>query len=144
MSSRVFVTWAILAKFPTTAETSYGAPALLAAWSLTEVVRYSFYAMSLVGMSVYPLTWLRYTLFIALYPLGVTGELLCAYSALGPVKKERPFSMALPNTWNFTFDSYVVLVLIMLLYVPIFPSLYKHMFMQRRKVLGGGADKKQA
>lgn len=52
------------------------------AWSLTEVVRYMFYALNLVGVNLYPLKWLRYTMFLVLYPLGVSGEVGCMHAAL--------------------------------------------------------------
>ena len=37
--------------------------------------RYPFYALSIAGMCPPVLHWLRYTAFIALYPLGFAGEL---------------------------------------------------------------------
>jgi very-long-chain (3R)-3-hydroxyacyl-CoA dehydratase len=46
------------------------------AWSITELVRYSFYFLSLFNRQPGFLLWMRYTFFIALYPLGVTGEWL--------------------------------------------------------------------
>eukprot|EP00392_Amoebophrya_sp_AT5.2_P017627 g18022.t1 len=50
--------------------------AMVFAWSLTEAVRYSFFATNLLKLpNCYPLKWCRYTLFIVLYPMGVTGEL---------------------------------------------------------------------
>lgn len=50
------------------------------AWSVAEVIRYSFYAFSLAGFSPYVLLWLRYTAFYILYPLGASSEasLICA------------------------------------------------------------------
>ena len=41
-------------------------------FSPPQVVRYSWYGFKdLLGSAPFPLTWLRYTLFIVLYPLGV-------------------------------------------------------------------------
>ena len=48
---------------------------MLAAWMITEVIRYSCYLSNLLGAKIHILTWLRYTLFIVLYPIGVSGEL---------------------------------------------------------------------
>jgi very-long-chain (3R)-3-hydroxyacyl-CoA dehydratase len=59
---------------------------MIAAWSVTEVIRYSFYAFTLLGSVPYFLTWcrfarlfdafdltaFRYTFFIIVYPIGVT------------------------------------------------------------------------
>ncbi|KAE8670470.1 aquaporin TIP1-1 [Hibiscus syriacus] len=45
------------------------------AWSLTEVIRYSYYALNIFGGCPSWLTYLRYTTFIVLYPLGLApGE----------------------------------------------------------------------
>ncbi|KAG7035426.1 Very-long-chain (3R)-3-hydroxyacyl-CoA dehydratase hpo-8 [Cucurbita argyrosperma subsp. argyrosperma] len=45
------------------------------AWSLSEVIRYSHHALNCLGVSLFWLTYLRYTAFIILYPIGVTiGE----------------------------------------------------------------------
>ncbi|XP_029698226.1 very-long-chain (3R)-3-hydroxyacyl-CoA dehydratase isoform X2 [Takifugu rubripes] len=43
-------------------------------WSAIEVVRYPFYMMNCVDAEWRILTWLRYTVWIPLYPLGVLAE----------------------------------------------------------------------
>ncbi|XP_072996170.1 uncharacterized protein [Typha latifolia] len=44
-------------------------------WSISEVIRYSHYATSCVGICPHWLTYVRYTAFILLYPIGVApGE----------------------------------------------------------------------
>ena len=52
------------------------------AWSLTEVIRYSFYAFNLVGKNPYVLLYLRYTTFYILYPLGASSEAFLIYATL--------------------------------------------------------------
>lgn len=52
------------------------------AWSLTEVIRYSFYAANLLGHEPYALLYLRYTTFYVLYPLGAASEAFVNYSTL--------------------------------------------------------------
>ena len=47
----------------------------IVAWSVTETIRYSFFGLNLLNIELWPLKWCRYTFFILLYPLGVTGEL---------------------------------------------------------------------
>ena len=49
---------------------------------MTEVVRYSFYACSLVGMNISALLYLRYTMFYVLYPTGASSEAFLIYAAL--------------------------------------------------------------
>lgn len=86
----------------------------------------------------------RYTTFIILYPIGVTGELLCLYWAQGYARYNTIWSVELPNSYNFTFSYYYFLLGVMLLYIPLFPQLYLHMFALRKKVLGKPAkDAKQ-
>ena len=138
--SRVVITWVVLGHFPE-GQSCRGLPLLLLAWEVTEVVRYSYYSLALLDSVPHMLTWMRYSLFIILYPMGVTGELWCAISCLGTVRRERPWSLTMPNTLNTTFDSYVVAILLLLSYIPIFPQLYFHMVAQRKKVLAVPAKK---
>merc|ERR1719369_1254936 len=133
--SRVYVTWAILALCPPS-QISLGFPLLLFAWTITEIIRYSMYAISLVGTPPYFLTWLRYTFFIIAYPTGVTGELLCSYWGMWYAREKGIWSVHLPNSLNATFSFPLVILVIMLLYIPLFPPMYLHMFGQRKKVLG--------
>jgi hypothetical protein len=43
---------------------SIGVPMLLIAWSITEVIRYSFYALNLINAVPYLLIWMRYIFFL--------------------------------------------------------------------------------
>ena len=52
-----------------------------AAWGATEITRYLYYFLHLDLSEPHALTWLRYSLFIVLYPLGTTGELLVVTAA---------------------------------------------------------------
>ncbi|KAI3355719.1 hypothetical protein L3Q82_004308 [Scortum barcoo] len=68
-----------------------------------------------------PESWrkcLGYTFFIVLYPMGVTGELLTIYAALPNVQKTGLYSVTLPNKYNFSFDYYTFLILVMISYIP--------------------------
>jgi len=136
--SRVMVVCGVILATPLDyAAASPGLPIALLAWSVTEIIRYSYYFMSLMGFVPHFIVWLRYTTFIALYPIGVTGELLCFYWAQSyAADYPDAWSFALPNAWNFTFSYRYFLILVMLLYIPLFPQMYLHMFAQRRKVLG--------
>jgi len=92
------------------------------AWGITEMVRYSHYFFSLLGKPVPALNYLRYTLFIVLYPLGITGEGMIMISAL----KSTAFQVSVINA---------VIVVVMLSYIPFFPKLYGYMWAQRKKKL---------
>lgn len=55
---------------------------MVLAWSLTEVTRYTFYALSLLGSEPHALLWLRYTTFFLLYPLGAGSEAFVNFATL--------------------------------------------------------------
>ncbi|KAE8581738.1 hypothetical protein XENTR_v10024923 [Xenopus tropicalis] len=132
--SRVFLTWAVTHSVREV-QNEDSVLLFVVAWTITEIIRYSFYTFSLLNHLPYIIKWARYTLFIVLYPMGVTGELLTIYAALPTVKKTGLYSISLPNKYNFSFDYYTFLILVMMSYIPIFPQLYFHMFHQRRKVI---------
>lgn len=135
---------------------SPGLPLALLAWSITEIIRYGYYFSNLINIVPGFLVFLRsaiiiirkydiilitfssfsYTTFIVLYPIGVTGELLCFYWAQSYARDNTIWSIELPNAWNFTFSYYYFLWFVILLYIPLFPQLYLHMFAQRKKTLG--------
>ncbi|XP_078259416.1 very-long-chain (3R)-3-hydroxyacyl-CoA dehydratase 2 isoform X1 [Rhinoraja longicauda] len=140
--SRVFLTWAVTHSVKQV-QSEDSVLLFVAAWTLTEIVRYSFYTFSLLNHLPYPIKWARYSLFIALYPMGVTGELLTIYAALPHVRRTGLYSVTLPNTYNVSFDYYTVLIMVMVSYIPIFPQLYFHMLRQRRKVLGTAEQSKK-
>lgn len=79
---------------------------VLTAWSLTEIVRSAHY-LGLPGT-----TWLRYSTFLPLYPLGVLGELIIV------------------DGTDFTYKRALYGV-----YAVTFPFLYVHMIKLRRKKL---------
>jgi len=140
VASRLFLTWAIAHSVPQVQDNP-GVAAFVLAWSITEVIRYSFYAFSLLDRLPYIIQWCRYTFFFILYPIGVTGELVSIYSSLRHVAKSGLYSVSMPNSFNFAFDFHLFLILVMLSYIPIFPQLYFHMVRQRKKVIGGRKDK---
>jgi very-long-chain (3R)-3-hydroxyacyl-CoA dehydratase len=89
------------------------------AWGITELVRYSFYFLSLFDIQPYPLVWMRYSFFIILYPLGVTGEWMIIISPL--------------VASHFAFSAYEVFVVFLAVsYLYYFPVLYKYMWKQRK------------
>ncbi|XP_076281461.1 3-hydroxyacyl-CoA dehydratase 1 [Lasioglossum baleicum] len=143
VTSRILIVDGVLLAIPYSEISTTGLFLALLAWSITEIIRYLYYFMNLNNYVPHVLVWLRYTLFIGLYPIGVSGELLCAYAASHYAKSHPEFwSYALPNSWNFAFSYHYLLLIVMLTYIPIFPQLYLHMFSQRRKILGTDSLKK--
>ena len=95
---------------------------IIVAWSVTEIIRYGYYATQLMDMEVKALTYLRYTLFIILYPIGVTGEWFILLSVI----KDEGCNLTILN---------IFLAVILLSYFYFFPKLYLYMFSQRKKKL---------
>ncbi len=114
---------------------SYFIATVLVAWSITEVIRYSFYALKLYDVCPYFLLYLRYTLFYVLYPMGVASELALIFFRLSYYHEHRPYSIDMPNRLNFSFDSYWFVWAMILGYLPGFPQLFNYMRVQRKKVL---------
>ncbi|XP_061181520.1 very-long-chain (3R)-3-hydroxyacyl-CoA dehydratase 2-like [Saccostrea echinata] len=133
--SRVFLTWAITYSVPSV-QNYYGVLLFVTAWTVTEIIRYSFYFFSLLGGVPYFIVWCRYTFFIVLYPIGVTGELITVFSSLREVEEKKLYYLQLPNAANMSFNYFYFLIFFMIMYIPVFPQLYMHMLAQRRKVIG--------
>jgi len=57
--SRIFLLWGIVDLFPKAMVNQPAYSIMLFAWSVTEVIRYSFYAWNVVDEVPYPLVWLR-------------------------------------------------------------------------------------
>jgi very-long-chain (3R)-3-hydroxyacyl-CoA dehydratase len=109
--SRLFLVWGVVDLFPNSVRGSPAYPVMLLSWSITEVIRYSFYAWNLLDDVPYFLLWLRYpfdvlvngryTTFWVLYPIGVGAEMWLTGSAL----KEA-------YAWNPLYAYYMVAVMV--------------------------------
>ncbi len=111
----------------------------LAAWALVEVPRYSFYVLKLLGVApLYAHTWLRYSLFIVLYPIGIVGEFGCLVYAF---PASAALAVAQPNALNVVYSHQLVLGVLALLYLPGSPTMISHMWRERAKALGGAPVK---
>lgn len=106
------------------------------AWSTIEIVRYGFYITYQLAPNKTPdwLVWLRYSLFIPLYPLGVLGELLCLAHAIPILYRNEIWTLHMPNRMNFSFDWFYYVTFSSLLYLPGFPYMIRHLMRQRAKV----------
>jgi hypothetical protein len=91
---------------------------LLLAWSVTETIRYPYYALKESAEAPELLTWLRYTTFIVLYPLGVMSELAMVWLALPWLRSSGMWSWPMPNWANLDFHYHAFCVLMMAAYVP--------------------------
>lgn len=73
---------------------------MVLAWSVTEIIRYSFYACNLLGKNPYVLLYLRYTTFYILYPLGASSEAFLTYATLPASSPVQGWRFA--GTWKLT------------------------------------------
>lgn len=139
IASRLAVLWIyydmIVATNAATKDT-IGFPMLLACWTITEIIRYTFYAHSLLDIVSESLVWCRYTFFIVLYPLGVAGELFVIVASLPLIREAQLFSYPLANPANISINFEYITYFAMFMYIPGFGFLYTYMFSQRKKVLG--------
>ncbi|KAJ7262241.1 PTPLA-domain-containing protein [Mycena haematopus] len=135
VASRLWIVWGIVQQFEV-ARTSPLYTSCVLAWSITEVVRYSFYASSILGYEPPVLLYLRYTMFYLLYPVGASSEAFLAYSTL-------PFPSGIPTLKSFlgwSAPEYARAVLF-LVWWPSLYQLYSYMIAQRRRIFGSSQPK---
>ena len=106
VASRFLLVWGVAYFFPQTVAPSPFYSSMLVAWSVTEVIRYSYFAVNLAyGRVPAWLTWLRYNTFLVLYPMGISSECWLVWKAMGPAK-----------AWNPLLEW--ALVAVLLIYIP--------------------------
>ena len=140
----MLVLWAIVDVAPPS-QNSWAFSLCVTAWSLVEVPRYVFYVWKLVDAKNVPgvITWLRYSLFIPLYPAGIAGEMGCVWFALDYIRNNKVLSVTLPNSGNFVWDHHLILcIALYIFYVPAGCFMVNMMFQEREKNLGGGGKVK--
>lgn len=81
VASRLFLMWAVCWPFPENNSSAWYS-SMLVAWSLTEVMRYSYFALKQVEAVPGWLHWLRYSAFLVLYPVGISSEVAMTLQAL--------------------------------------------------------------
>ncbi|KAH3684720.1 hypothetical protein WICPIJ_004306 [Wickerhamomyces pijperi] len=126
VASRLLIVYGIFRMLPNSpAGHHWSYLTLTFAWSVTEIVRYSYYAQNLItkGNPARFLTLLRYNLFFVLYPLGVFSELCIIYLSLDEAKAA------------IGAEYYYILIGSMALYAPGFYTLFGHMLKQRKKTM---------
>ncbi|XP_023336938.1 very-long-chain (3R)-3-hydroxyacyl-CoA dehydratase [Eurytemora carolleeae] len=110
---------------------------LLMTYSSVEIVRYPYYLFRVYDMDIGLITWLRYTIWIPLYPIGFICEGVIALRNIPYFEETEQFSVLLPNRWNFAF--YFPNLIRFYLLFGFFPLLYTqmwHMYQLRCKRLG--------
>lgn len=122
VTSRLVVVWGATYWLPACQE-HWSLYLIVVSWAIVEIVRYSFYASNLVtGTTPFPLFWLRYSLFMVLYPTGITGEVVQLLVSM-------PYWQVSAPVW------YRSLILILAVYVPGSPFMINNMWRNRKSAL---------
>lgn len=110
---------------------------LFLVWCTIEIVRYPYYISQLLNTEIAFLTWLRYTLWIPLYPLGFIYEGIIMLRNIPYFEETQKFTISLPNTYNFAlhFPS-LIRIYLLLLFLPGIYTLMSRMYQLRSKKLG--------
>ncbi|OQO14479.1 hypothetical protein B0A48_01357 [Cryoendolithus antarcticus] len=131
VASRFLLVWGIAFFFPGSTASSPAYTTMLLAWSLTEVIRYSYFVINLTyGYVPDAITWLRYNTFLVLYPLGISSECWLVYRAMGQAGK-----MGGEGVLGGNATVWWALVGVLAVYVPGSWVLFTHMLGQRTKVM---------
>ncbi|XP_010075631.1 PREDICTED: very-long-chain (3R)-3-hydroxyacyl-CoA dehydratase 3 [Pterocles gutturalis] len=105
-------------------------------WSIIELFRYPYYMLSCIGIEWKPLTWLRYTTWIPLYPLGGLAEAVCIIQSIPIFSETGKFSLGLPNPLNVTIQfSFLLQLYLIALFLGVFVN-FRHLYKQRKQHLG--------
>uniref|UniRef100_H0ZFU3 Very-long-chain (3R)-3-hydroxyacyl-CoA dehydratase n=1 Tax=Taeniopygia guttata TaxID=59729 RepID=H0ZFU3_TAEGU len=105
-------------------------------WSIIELFRYPYYMLSSIGIEWKPLTWLRYTVWIPLYPLGGLAEAVCIVQSIPIFSETGKFSLGLPNPLNVTIQfPFVLQIYLIALFLGLFVN-FRHLYKQRKQHLG--------
>ncbi|KAI0979972.1 hypothetical protein GJ496_003695 [Pomphorhynchus laevis] len=135
--SRNFISWAALYRIENTHD-CIGTCIILFAWSLADATRYLFFVLSSSGICPWIIKWLRYSLFVVLYPIGVQGELNILWNATQVLRNpniRKDMSITMPNMFNVAVDYLYIIRLSIIAYL-YFPVMYAHMINRRRSILG--------
>lgn len=116
---------------------------LFIVWSLIEIVRYPYYLTQLLKTEISFLTWLRYSIWIPLYPLGVMCEGIIILRNIPYFEETKRLSLDMPNKYNWTFHmpTFQYLYILFLVLPGIF-FIMTHMQKIRAKKLGSGRRNK--
>uniref|UniRef100_A0AAV2LTV8 Very-long-chain (3R)-3-hydroxyacyl-CoA dehydratase n=1 Tax=Knipowitschia caucasica TaxID=637954 RepID=A0AAV2LTV8_KNICA len=102
-------------------------------WSWIEIFRYPFYMLGCMGSEWKLLTWLRYTLWIPLYPLGTIAEAVAVVQSLSVFDQTQMFALPLPAFVGGSLSfSYSLRLYLILMFLGLFIN-FRHLYKQRRR-----------
>ncbi|XP_064868504.1 very-long-chain (3R)-3-hydroxyacyl-CoA dehydratase-like isoform X2 [Oncorhynchus nerka] len=102
-------------------------------WSTIEIFRYPFYMLACIDTDWKLLTWLRYSIWMPLYPLGVLAEAIAVIQSLPIFDETRLYSIPLPSVLGSSFSfSFTLKIYLALMFLGLFIN-FRHLFRQRRR-----------
>lgn len=115
---------------------SIGVLGMLVAWPLGEISRYPYYiANAFTSKPPYILTWIRYSMFIVLYPTGLFGEGFVIFDAMYVLRKSMETNLTDLSLKLFIASHYLLATIIAYVSLGHFFRLYSSMLRQRKKML---------
>ncbi|XP_056137602.1 very-long-chain (3R)-3-hydroxyacyl-CoA dehydratase [Lampris incognitus] len=102
-------------------------------WSAIEIFRYPFYMLCCFETEWKALTWLRYTLWIPLYPLGGVAEAVAVLQSIPIFDETKLFSIPLPKAIGTSVSfSHVLYIYLVLMFLGLCVNL-RHLYKQRQR-----------
>uniref|UniRef100_M4AMZ4 Very-long-chain (3R)-3-hydroxyacyl-CoA dehydratase n=1 Tax=Xiphophorus maculatus TaxID=8083 RepID=M4AMZ4_XIPMA len=102
-------------------------------WSAIEIFRYPFYMLGCFNTEWKTLTWLRYSVWIPLYPLGVLAEAVAVVQSIPIFDQTKLYSIPLPKAIGTSINfSYFLHVYLILMCLGLFIN-FRHLYKQRKR-----------
>uniref|UniRef100_A0A3B5AVD4 Very-long-chain (3R)-3-hydroxyacyl-CoA dehydratase n=1 Tax=Stegastes partitus TaxID=144197 RepID=A0A3B5AVD4_9TELE len=102
-------------------------------WSFIEIFRYPFYMLACFNTEWKTLTWLRYTIWMPLYPLGALAEVVAVIQSIPIFDETQLFSIPLPKAIGTSISfSYILRVLPVFMFLGLYSN-WRHLYKQRTK-----------
>ncbi|XP_070686246.1 very-long-chain (3R)-3-hydroxyacyl-CoA dehydratase [Pempheris klunzingeri] len=102
-------------------------------WSAIEIFRYPFYMLGCFNTEWKTLTWLRYTIWMPLYPLGVIAEAVAVIQSIPIFDETKLFSIPLPKAIGTSIGfSYFLHIYLILMFLGLFIN-FRHLYKQRKR-----------
>jgi len=119
---------------------------LILSWSVSDLIRYPMYVFKLLQIeSPQFITSLRYSAFLALYPMGIASEIGIVLSALEHIKLHDTFGVVFrESSPKIAFNFYVFCLCGLASYLYFGPLMLHHMWKQRQSHLNKKLAQKQS
>nr|XP_033775950.1 very-long-chain (3R)-3-hydroxyacyl-CoA dehydratase 3 [Geotrypetes seraphini] len=104
-------------------------------WSMIEIIRYPFYMLASMDTEWRLLTWLRYTIWIPLYPIGTGAEAVAVIQAIPVVNETGKFSVTLPYLGLSISFSLFLQIYLILSFIGLAIN-FRYLYKQRLRHLG--------